>query len=60
VNVLPEAPFEAITLSCAVPPEEVVIVEIPFSPAMAIPGLTVKVIGIAVVAPNESVAVTVS
>jgi hypothetical protein len=60
VNVFPDAPFVAITLSWAVPPKEVLIVEIPFSPASVIPGFTVNVIGIEVVAPSESVAVTVS
>ena len=60
MKVFPDPPLIAFTRSVAARPTEVVTVVIPFSPAKVIPGLTVTVIGIEVVAPSESVAVTVS
>ena len=60
VNVFPDPPLVAITFNCAAAPLDVVRVVIPPSPAIEMPGFTVSVIGIEVVAPNESVAVTVS
>ncbi len=60
VKVLPDAPLSAFTCREAVLPTDVFMVEIPPSPASVIPGLTVTVIGIDVLDPNESVAVIVS